>query len=397
MNKIILCNHTGSFNRGCDAIIKSTADIFSEKQINTVLAEHRRKEDRAFGESEFDEIIDYSEFDTAPLLRSASLVLGKIFRKEYISAALRQKKIWNELTNAVGLNVGGDTYCYNRMDRLPSMMLNEYCFRNGYPLIFWGCSIEDNIISDSETLIDLKKYSYICPRESITRDNLLKAGIPDDKILYMADPAFKLKMQNVMLPKGVEEKNTVGINLSPLVLEKSNAPDILLNSYCKLIRWILLNTDMSIALIPHVYREFDTSFGDLKTLDQIKGHFLKEERVILIDDFYNSKQLKYIVSQCRFVVTARTHVSIAAYSSYVPTLVLGYSVKARGIATDLFGNDHNYVKKVQEIENEEELVQAFQWLCNHEDEIIRQLKKSVPECHSKIDNTVNIIVERFMK
>ena len=46
-------------------------------------------------------------------------------------------------------------------------------------------------------------------------------------------------------------------------------------------------------------------------------------------------------------IGARTHATIAAYSSCVPTLVVGYSIKARGIAKDLFGTDEGYVLPVQ--------------------------------------------------
>lgn len=41
--------------------------------------------------------------------------------------------------------------------------------------------------------------------------------------------------------------------------------------------------------------------------------------------------LKGYISRCRFLVAARTHASIAAYSTGVPALVAGYSVKARGL------------------------------------------------------------------
>ena len=42
-----------------------------------------------------------------------------------------------------------------------------------------------------------------------------------------------------------------------------------------------------------------------------------------------------LIAQCELLVCCRTHASIAGYSTGVPTLVLGYSVKAEGIAADL--------------------------------------------------------------
>jgi colanic acid/amylovoran biosynthesis protein len=53
----------------------------------------------------------------------------------------------------------------------------------------------------------------------------------------------------------------------------------------------------------------------------------------------NATQLKYIISQCRFFIGARTHATIAAMSTGVPCTSIAYSVKARGINRDLFGSE----------------------------------------------------------
>ena len=82
-------------------------------------------------------------------------------------------------------------------------------------------------------------------------------------------------------------------------------------------------------------------------------------------------------------IGARTHATIAAYSTCVPTLVLGYSVKSIGIAKDLFGTDRGYVLPVQQIERPGELVEAFWWMMENENPIQEQLKKVIP---SYIDN-----------
>ena len=84
----------------------------------------------------------------------------------------------------------------------------------------------------------------------------------------------------------------------------------------------------------------------------------------MIED-QDAMRLKGIISQCRFFVGARTHSTIAAYSCCVPTLVVGYSVKAKGIARDLFGSETNYVLPVQAIENAETLPQFFSWMITH--------------------------------
>lgn len=88
--------------------------------------------------------------------------------------------------------------------------------------------------------------------------------------------------------------------------------------------------------------------------------------------------MKYIISQCGFFVGARTHATIAAYSTGVPTLVVGYSVKARGIARDLFGTEDGYVLPVQQLREKDELTKAFVSLYERRDAIRTHLNETLP-------------------
>ena len=58
-------------------------------------------------------------------------------------------------------------------------------------------------------------------------------------------------------------------------------------------------------------------------------------------------------------VGCRTHSTIAAYSTCVPTLVVGYSIKSRGIAKDLFGDYKDLVIPIEDLENGVDLVEKF--------------------------------------
>ena len=93
----------------------------------------------------------------------------------------------------------------------------------------------------------------------------------------------------------------------------------------------------------------------------------------------NCCKLKGYIARCRFFVGARTHATIAAYSSCVPTLVIGYSVKARGIAKDLFGTEENYVLPVQQLREPDQLTNAFHWLEAREDSIRMHLTSRMQE------------------
>ena len=81
----------------------------------------------------------------------------------------------------------------------------------------------------------------------------------------------------------------------------------------------------------------------------------------MIED-HNAEELKGFIARCKYLVAARTHASIAAYSSKIPTLVVGYSIKAKGIAKDLFGTDEGYVVAVQSLKKVNDLKDRFVWL-----------------------------------
>jgi len=59
-------------------------------------------------------------------------------------------------------------------------------------------------------------------------------------------------------------------------------------------------------------------------------------------------------------------------------LVVGYSVKARGIARDIFGSEDNMVIPVQSLEHEDDLVNAFKYIQENESNIRQHLQNFMP-------------------
>ena len=383
MKEIVLCNYTSSKNRGCYAIVKSTADALHEYGLYCVLGVHNKYYDEKFGFSEFDRVEYYTELWNKPIQRIISVAIEKVFKDAYRANAIRQKEIWNTLKNGISLNVGGDTYCYGR--HMASLMLNEYCAKNGIPSVFWGFSIDEKAMADTVILNDLKKYTMLFPRESLSTQLLLNAGISESKIFQMADPAFTLKARKVELPFQMREHQTVAINISPAVTLNAENKELLYGNYTTLIEKILNESDMNIALLPHVYTENDFNQEDLLEASRIKEHFKDNGRVFVISDFYTSRELKYIISQCRFLFTARTHASIAGYSSQVPTIVIGYSIKAKGIALDLFGTYENYVVECQKFKSNNDLVDSYNFLIKNENHIKETLKPKNVEMVGKVE------------
>lgn len=389
MKEIVLCNYTSSKNRGCDAIVKSTADALHRHGLYCVLGVHNKQYDEKFGFSEFDRIEYYTELWNKPVQRIISAVLEKVFKDTYKSNAVRQQRIWNALKTGIALNVGGDTYCYGR--HMASLTLNEYCARNNIQSVFWGFSIDEKAMADPVILDDLKKYTMLFPRESLSTQLLLNAGISEKRIFQMADPAFTLKAQKVKLPPQMKDHQTVAINISPAVTLNAQNKELLYENYATLIEKILQESNMSVVLLPHVYAENDFSQEDLLEASRIKGYFKDNDRVFIVSDFYTSRELKYIISQCRFLFTARTHASIAGYSSGIPTIVIGYSIKARGIALDLFGTYEKYVVECQRFTSRNDLADSYDFLLKNENSIKEILRQKNAELSNKVEEACEMI------
>lgn len=187
-------------------------------------------------------------------------------------------------------------------------------------------------------------------------------------------PAFLL---NVKCLKTNEHffDNVVGINMSPVVEGFGCKDNITNKSYYKLINHLLKSTDTNIVLIPHVTIKGNSDYDAMLPL---YNEFKASGRVRIIDNTYTASEYKGIVSRCRMFVGARTHATIAAYSTCVPTLAVGYSVKARGIARDIFGTEKNYVIPVQSLEHEDDLVNAFKYIQENEESIRTHLQDFMP-------------------
>jgi colanic acid/amylovoran biosynthesis protein len=84
-----------------------------------------------------------------------------------------------------------------------------------------------------------------------------------------------------------------------------------------------------------------------------------------------------VISQLRFFIGARTHSTIAALSSEVPTVSIAYSVKARGINRDLFGNE-DMVLPTPDVSSAS-LWSSLDWLLREENSLRALLAVRVPE------------------
>lgn len=368
--RILLYGNGSSGNHGCEAIVRGTVALLGESQ-EYLIQSANRAEDQRYGLEEL------------ALIKEARSGRPKDIR--FLKAYLKLKTTGNYVDMDglyyllgiesvrdkvdVALSIGGDNYCYGGTGLYA--YLNRAYRKNKMKTVLWGCSIEPEVVEQPEVAEDLASYDLVVARESITYE----AMKPIQKNLIMVpDSAFWMEPVPCYVDERLERNVVIGINISPMIISNEKTSGMAYENYKHLITYILATTDAVVALIPHVVW---ASNDDRAVLRRLYEDFDQNPRLVLVED-HTAPELKYIISHCKMFVGARTHATIAAYSCCVPTLVVGYSVKARGIARDLFGTEEGYVLPVQELTRPSQLTEVFQVLYEKQDNIREHLKDTLP-------------------
>ncbi len=362
--------HGGSRNRGCEAIVRSGIPIIKNKFPNAIinLASFNPETDKVI--PMIDTIYDGSKIDIKKysFVWFVSAFRFKLFKDENYFFRQQYKRILDLVpSHDLFLSIGGDNYCYGEQPWLYEV--DRYIKKAGKKIVLWGASIGEEDLSEIK-IKDLKTLDLILARESITKEILESKGITT--VQLCADGAFTMDKEELPLPEGWQEGNTLGFNFSPLVWKKNNDS---FQAAKNLVQHILDTTDITVALTPHV---IEPGNDDFECLTDFYNEFKTTGRVLLLPNNLNAIQYKGYIARMRFFIGARTHATIAAYSNLVPTLVLGYSVKSKGIAKDIFGEER-LVLSLQKISDSELLIASFEELQRDELEIKGILSQRIPE------------------
>lgn len=373
--KMILYSNGSSGNHGCEALTRTICAILDRECY--VLSKNLAEDAFYLGNRPHITLLEERELDYRSLSGILCRALYKTGLDRSAFAKYRYRFLKKKLPECgVAVSAGGDNYCYENTDTVLDLD-NQYFRAQNMKTVLFGCSIEPSLLENPNIVESLRKYTLITPRESITYEALQKAGLENIKLF--PDPAFTLETIRPKQPEEFAEHNTIGINVSPMIIENEKKPGVVMQNYKALLQHIIASTQLQIALIPHEVRAHS---DDRKPLAELYRVFQDTGRVVMIED-HNCMELKGYIAACRMFIGARTHATIAAYSSCVPTLTVGYSVKAKGIAKDLFGTDQNYVLPVQTLEKKDDLIGAFEWLKDRETEIRAQLTEGMPDYIAK--------------
>jgi len=364
----ILAGNGPYTNRGCEAIVRGTVKILraSFKDSRFICLSHFQSDEQYQQQclQETDRAITH--------LYSYRLSKGDVARKfwkpfhlgyaydHFFRPDALKYRIYKQMLPyldeaAAVLSVGGDNYSLDY--GIPKLFtdLDDIAIQKGKPIILWGASVGPfSAMPDYEQYMSdhLQKVTGIFARESATIDYLKGIGVTEN-VYPVADPAF---LMDPIKPEGIEnvlplDEEAIGLNLSPLMAKYVTGGD--LDAWTKRAASIIENvarkTEMPIYLIPHVT---NPGSNDHEFMQQALS-LIKDQsgNITLVPPKYNAAETKWIISQMTFFAGARTHSTIAALSSGIPTLSFAYSIKAQGINRDIFGHT-NYCMGPSDLEAE---------------------------------------------
>jgi colanic acid/amylovoran biosynthesis protein len=340
----LLVGNGSCLNRGCEAILRGTVKILRN----------------AFGDCRFVnanfDVMDPPFIPTEPdsgvvhhplppMHRMTAKWVATQAADRLLPPLGRQLRFGRLRRDAPGskavLSVGGDNYTLDYGIPWTFVNLDKYVLAGRRPLIIWGASIGpfDRCPGFARAIHDhlRREVTAIFVREERSRTYLGEHGIVEN-VHVMPDPAF------VMDPEPVTDEDigfeipdgAIGVNLSPLMAKYVTGGDgVAWESLAVEIVYDLMKAyDRPILLIPHVTSPHS---DDHLFLARIKSR-LREGIVSILPNTLSAAKTKYVISRLSCLVAARTHATIASFSTCVPTVSLAYSVKAWGINESLFGH-----------------------------------------------------------
>ena len=370
--------HSGCYNHGCEAIIRSSVDMLQSIDDAISIYTTDIENDKRWGLDRLCELIPNTSASVkVSTFRQKLFALQEKFTgksRDVYELEYRNRNFTKNSSTTVALSVGGDNYCYKGMQHVLSEQMKVLDSKK-VPCVLWGCSIEEEYLNE-KVKEELNKYKIISSRESFTTELLQRIITKETEIVECSDPAFTLDRQAVSWHDDImQTNNVIGINVSDLMKHYNAYPQATLNNFYRLIEYLLKETDSYIALIPHVRQKDNDDL--LPILDIAKA--FNNERILVLSEEYNCMQLKDVIARCRMFIGCRTHSTIAAYSTCVPTLVVGYSIKAKGIAKDIFGDYQDHIIDVREFDTDYDLTKKVKSFMEREQEIRKHLQTVMPE------------------
>lgn len=385
MSNVLLVGHSGSFNKGCEALVRSTVDIVQRHlhpESISLMSDDPQSDLKALSH----DLPQLSIHNALPkvggkfslswiLERVESRIIRKIKPGLPSYATWRNRHFYENVD--IVISIGGDTFSDDYEGPSAYFGELELAKRKGAFTMIWAASIGPFKRLENYWATLLKQVDLITVREKKTAQYLDSLGVKTN-VKTVADPAFLLEKYPQGTPTLPQHKTIIGLGMSAIVAEYGSAHDIYLDAFAQFVQTLAKEDKYYFILIPHVVSPDNNDLAVCQALINKLQHL---KNIEIISPELNTCQMKYVISQCQYFIGARTHSTIASLSTCVPTLSIGYSAKAIGINHDIFGNT-DYVLPIKEI-SFDNLMTKYQLMVEKKLDIIETLKKRIPEIQKK--------------
>lgn len=345
---LLLVGNGPYLNRGCEAIVRGTIRILEAAfgadlrlSAHSLFIEHGLREEQSANEPDarithyaLDARLGYPRTGLGVAIRRARNLLSP-GRGADLSSLMK-----TAATAQAAFEVGGDNYSH----RLPLLLqrVDRALGAARVPVFLWGATVgpfPGPKWVRQHVIRHLGRLPLILVRDTASQDYLASEGVATN-VRLMGDPAFLLDPAAV-LPDPVARVLTpgcLGLNVSPLWARAAvGCPEAAVDQVVRWLEDLTSALGRDVLLVPHVTIPWS---NDIPMLEAVAARARPRRGCIVtrLPSGLDAATTKAAIARCAIFIGARMHATIASASSAVPTLFLGYSVKARALAVDLYGH-----------------------------------------------------------
>ncbi len=339
--KALITGITGLRNRGVEALLVTTIDRLSQRRPNLT----------------FNVLTDTPDYDEEWLKRDNVKFFDTQKKRWKQKLRFKGSKLYKPLASeyslfkeaSIVIASGGDMFTSDYPGVLRSQLQPiKLALHAGTPVVFLGQSISFKRDDDARAWVDVaRRSSLITVREEISYKYVTKdLGLPQDLVKHTADSAFLLEpspseaVSNLFQSYGIiPDKPVVAIAPSQGISRYGDSDyDKHLETWCRVVNLIINEFDAQVLIVPHS-QNINPKDDDRIIATKLFQKLDYNPRIHLAGADHSGAEFKGLISASDFLIAERMHAAIAGLSSAVCTVVVGYSVKAEGIMTDLLEKD----------------------------------------------------------
>lgn len=224
----------------------------------------------------------------------------------------------------------------------------------GVPVLFLGQSVGPfDTQAEIASFLGVANRCRVTVREQISFDYLTQTiGMSPDRVELTADPAFLLEAGDEIRDAVLAEYGLVPGAYAAMAVSRGISTflglphDAHLKACVRAARFLIEKTG-KVVLVPHVQLSRIDAENDLLLAREIHAALGGDPACVVMGNWlHGAVEFKAALGSAAFVVAERTHGAIGAMSMGVPTLSIGYSIKAEGVLRQLIKDDAVFARSL---------------------------------------------------